>query len=271
MQYAFQVLRDGPMMVNRMNVEAMDLLSQGRGSEAIALLLKAQAADAQNPFTLNNLGVAYESIGEYDSALKAYDAAAARNSSEPAALTLDRESAGLPVSALAAASARRLNERMTKMGSAGANAAMLTARGIFAANANNWEAAKQDFLHAYSLNPSSAFSLNNRGFVAEMDGDLETAQFFYEKARKAGDAGARVGLATLQVAEGQKLLAVASDSDRQVDRELGRYSLERHREKGPIELTPRGDATSGGSAAPLEKPSSSDVAPAATLSVPQFQ
>jgi hypothetical protein len=32
---------------------------------------------------------------------------------------------------------------------------------------------------------ASAFSLNNRGYVAEMDGDLETAQFFYGKARKA--------------------------------------------------------------------------------------
>jgi len=271
MQYAFQVLRDGPMRVNRMNVEAMDLLSQGRGSEAIALLHKAQAVDAQNPFTLNNLGVAYESIGEYDNALKAYDEAAALNSSERAALTLDRDSAGLPVSALAAESARRLNERMTKMGSAGANASMLTARGIFAANANDWLAARQDFLHAYSLNPSSAFSLNNRGFVAEMDGDLETAQFFYEKARKAGNADARVGLATLNVAEGKKLFTIATDSDHQVDREIERYSSERHQEKGPIELTPRGDSTGGITAAPSEKPSSSDVPPSVTPTVPQLQ
>ena len=148
---------------------------------------------------------------------------------------------------------------------------MLTARGIFAANENNWLAAKQDFLHAYSLNPTSAFSLNNRGFVAEMDGDLETAQFFYEKARKAGDAGARVGLATLQVAEGHKLLAVAADSDREVDRELGRYSSERHREKGPIELTPRGDSIGGDSASPMGKQSSSDVPPAVSPSDPQLQ
>lgn len=270
MQYAFQVLRDGPMELNRMNVEAMDLLSQGRGSEAITLLNKAQALDARNPFTQNNLGVAYESIGEYDSALKAYNEAAALNSAEPAALTLDRDSAGLPVSALAAESARRLKERMTKMGSAGANAAMLTARGIFAANENNWLDARQDFLHAYSLNPSSAFSLNNRGFVAEMDGDLETAQFFYEKARRAGNADARVGLATVSVAEGKKLFTIATDSDHQVDRELERYSAGRHQEKGPIELTPRGDSTRD-SVAPSEKPSSSDVPPAAAPSVPQLQ
>jgi Flp pilus assembly protein TadD len=271
MQYAFQVLRDGPMMVNRMNVEAMTLLSQGRGFEAIALLRKAQDVDPQNPFTLNNLGVAYESIGEYDNALKGYEAATALNSLEEATVTLDRESTGLAVSTIAADSAKRLNERMRKMGSAGANAAMLTARGVFAANENNWDVAKQDFLHAYTLNPSGAFALNNRGYVAEMEGDLETAQFFYKKARMADDSGARVGLATLRVAEGKKLLAVASDSDHQVDRELERYSLERHREKGPIELTPRGDSTGGVTAEPSDKPSPSDAPPVVTPSVPQLQ
>jgi Flp pilus assembly protein TadD len=249
----------------------MNLLSQGRGFETIELLRKALALNAQNPFTLNNLGVAYESIGEYESALKAYYAAAALNSSETATLALDRDSTGLAVSTIAAESARRLNERMTKMGSAGANAAMLTARGIFAANENNWLAAKQDFLHAYSLNPSSAFSLNNRGYVAEMDGDLETAQFFYEKARQAGDANARVGLATLSVAEGKKLFTVAAVSDRQVDRELERYSLKRHLEQGPIDLIPRGGSVGGDTAAPSEKPSPSDAPPAPPASVPQLQ
>jgi tetratricopeptide (TPR) repeat protein len=156
------------------------------------------------------------------------------------------------------------------MGSAGANAAMFTARGVSAANENNWLAAKQDFLHAYSLDPSSAFSLNNRGYVAEMDGDLETAQFFYDKARKADDADARVGEATERVAEGKKLFTVALDSNHQVDGELERYSMERRRESGPIELTPRGD-TAGGDAAPSEMPSPSDAPTAAPPSVPQLQ
>ena len=267
MQSAFQELRDRPMMVNRMNVDALSLLSQNRGAEAVALLHRAQAVDPQNPFTMNNLGVAYEAIGEYESALKSYSAAAASNSSEPVVVTLDREWAGKQVSVMAAASARQLDERMTKIGSDRTNAAMLTTRGVFAANENNWLAAKQDFLNAYSLNPSSAFSLNNRGYVAEMEGDLETAQFFYEKARQAGDANARVGLATQHVAEGKKLFAVATDSDRQVDGELGRYSSERHRETGPIELTPRG---SGAEApVPSEMPSPSDAPSAAPSSVPQ--
>ena len=110
------------------------------------------------------------------------------------------------------------------------------------ANQNDWPAARQNFLTAYSLNPQSAFSLNNRGYVAERDGDLETAQFFYEKARNADDSSARVGLATRQFAEGQNLVSVAADSNEKVDSALDEYSRQRRRETGPIELTPRGGA-----------------------------
>jgi Flp pilus assembly protein TadD len=271
MQYAFQNLQDGPMRANWMNVDAMNLLSQNRGREAVALLRQAQSADPKNPFTLNNLGVAYEAIGEYDNALKAYDAAVAANSSEPVIVTADPKWRGKQVSAMAAASARRLDERMGKMSSGEANAAMLLLRGVSAANENNWLAAKQDFLHAYSLDPYSAFSLNNRGYVAEMDGDLETAQFFYDKAREARDATARVGFATQRVAEGVTLVDVAAESNHDVDGELDRYSQKRHQEQGPIELLPRGSSASGDGAAPLEKPSPTDVPPVEASPVPQDQ
>ena len=76
---------------------------------------------------------------------------------------------------------------------------------VSATNRNDWQAARQDFLKAYSLDPNSAFSLNNLGYVSERDGDLETAQFFYTKAQNAGDANARVGLASDSAAEGEKL------------------------------------------------------------------
>jgi Flp pilus assembly protein TadD len=271
MLYALKDLQDGPMFVNRMNVEALSLLSQNRGSEALALLRRALSVDPRNPFTLNNLGVAYEATGEYEKALKAYEKAAASNSSETATITLDPQWRGKQVSAVAAESARQLDERIRKLGAAKTNATMLTVRGVSAANENNWLAAKQDFLNAYSLDPSSSFSLNNRGYVAEMDGDLETAEFFYEKARKAGDADARVGLATQRVAEGKKLIAVAADSDHQVDGELERYSSERHRETGPIELTPRDDSTDGDAAPQSETPSPASAPPAAQSPVPQLQ
>jgi Flp pilus assembly protein TadD len=269
MQYAFESLQDVPMRVNRMNVDAMDLLSTNRGFQAVALLREALSLDPQNPFTLNNLGVADESIGDYDNALRSYGAAAESHSSEHVVVTLDRSWRGRSVSAMAAASAKRLEERMKKMDSAEVSAVLFTLRGVSATNQNDWLAARQDFLHAYSLDPASAFSLNNRGYVAERDGDLETAQFFYEKARKAGDSNTRVGLATDRSAEGKKLFTVATDSDHQVDGVLDKYSQDRRRQAGPIELTLRNNTPGGDSNVPPEKPSPSNVPPAVVPSATQ--
>jgi Flp pilus assembly protein TadD len=117
---------------------------------------------------------------------------------------------------------------------------MYTLRGVHAENANDWTEARQDFIHAYALYPESAFSLNNRGYVAEREGDLETAQYFYEKARRATDANARVAIATKLYAQGRPLVAVASDSNQKVDSALDVYSQQRKRQSAPVELTPRG-------------------------------
>ena len=61
MNTAFTGLKDSPMRVNRINVEAMRLLSANRGGEAAALLEQGRSLDPQNPYTLNNLGAAEES------------------------------------------------------------------------------------------------------------------------------------------------------------------------------------------------------------------
>ena len=239
MQYAFQSLQDSPMRVNRMNVDAMNLLTAGRRFESVALLQKALALDPRNPFTMNNLGVAEEAIGDYDAALRYYGSAAGTRSKETVVVTEEHSWRGRPVSSMAEANAGRLEERMKNVATDKAHAAMLALRGVTASNGNDWVAAKDDFLHAYELDPASAFSLNNRGFVAEMEGDLESAEFFYEKALRAGDAGATVGVATQHDAEGKKLLTVAEGSNRQVDTEIDKYSQQRRRETGPVELTPR--------------------------------
>jgi Flp pilus assembly protein TadD len=273
MQAAFGSLQDVPMHVNRMNVDAMDLLEQSRGFEAVALLHQALALDPQNPFTLNNLGVADETIGDFEDALRSYNASAQLHSSERVVVTLDRAWRGKAVSATAAASEKRLEERLKKMNGAEEHAVLLTLRGVTATNQNNRLAARENFLQAYSLDPRSAFSLNNRGFVAEMDGDLETAEFFYDKARKAGDSNARVGLATQHGAEGKRLTTVATESDHQVDGELDQYSQERRLQTGPIALTPRGAASDGDSSASPEEPSSPDAQPVPLPAqpVPQVQ
>jgi len=171
---------------------------------------------------------------------------------------------------MAADSAHRLEARIQKMDSAEVHAAMYTLRGVTATNKNDWLEARQDFLQAYALYPSSAFSLNNRGYVAEMDGDLESAQFFYDKARKADDSNVRVGLASLRSAEGRRLVSVAAESNQQVGGELDTYSQERRRQTGPIELTPRIDTLGGVSSLAPDTHSSSDtplaVIPAVALS-----
>jgi Flp pilus assembly protein TadD len=245
MKAALIDLKDRSMRVNRMNIDAMRMLQQERNFEAIDLLKQALALDPRNPFTLNNLGVANEAVSDLDSALRYYQESAAIHSSEPAAITLDKSWRGRSVSNMARTSARLLQRRMESGDMAEAKAVMYTLRGVRAENANDWASAREDFVHAYALDPSSAFSMNNRGYVAEREGDLETAQYFYEKARRADDARAKVGLATKLYAQGQPLTVVANDSNQKVDTALEAYSQQRRRETGPVELTPRGGTPEG--------------------------
>jgi len=104
-----------------------------------------------------------------------------------------------------------------------------------------------------------------------MDGDLETAEFFYGKARKAGDANVRVGLATQHVAEGKRLFLVATDSNQLVDNQLDKYSRQRRQETGPIELTPRGNGTAPDAGTPPETPAVPNQSPTPTPPAPQNQ
>ena len=236
---ALNGLSDGPMRVNHINVEAVALLSENRTSEAESLLQRAVSMDPHNAFTLNNLGVAKESVGDYEGALTYFDQAAQLRSSEVVVVTLDRAWRGKSVSQMAAESARKLESRLKNTDNPEAQAALLTVRGVSATNRNDWQAARRDFLKTYSLNPNSAFSLNNLGYVSERDGDMETANFFYMKAQQADDAKARIGLASSSLAEGQYLDAVAADSQQKVGGELDRYRQTRHAEPGNVELERR--------------------------------
>jgi Flp pilus assembly protein TadD len=242
MTFAFENLQEVPMQVNRMNVDAMMLLSQGRAFEASSLLEHALSLEPQNAFTLNNLGAADETIGDYSGALKYYNQAADSNSAAAVVVTENRNWSGRPITKMAAANAARLQKWMRSINPAVAEAALYNRRGVYATNENNWAQARQDFLRAYRLDPSSPFSLNNRGYVAEMDGDLESAQFFYQKAQQAGGAGSRIGAATDHAVLGETLSRVASDSTVKVNGALANYSRRKHVETGPIELTPRNGA-----------------------------
>jgi Flp pilus assembly protein TadD len=254
MMYALDTLKNVPMRVNRMNVLAIEMLSQDRGFEAESLLKQTLPLDPHNPFTLNNLGVAEEATGDFESALKYYDQAAESGSMEPIVITLNHSWRGKPVSEMAAKSAEDLRKRMRHLDLSEVRATMLEMRGVSAINQNDWSSAKADFLQAYSIDPDSAFALNNLGYSAERDGDLETAQFYYAKARKAWDANVRVGLATQSAAEGQHLSDVAGDSGRKVADELEAYSRTRREQQGPIELIPRNNGSNHPQGSPSKPP-----------------
>jgi Flp pilus assembly protein TadD len=259
MQAAFTGLQDAPMRVNRINLDAVNLLSEGRSFEAAGLLQQALSLDPKDPFTLNNLGAANEAIGDLGGAMKYYTASAYSHSHDPVAVTQDRAWRGKSVSEMAAANVMRLERRSQEGGPLETRAALLSEQGVFAENENDWATAKSDFMKAYALDPTNAFSLNNRGYVAERDGDLESAQFFYQKARQAYGANFPVGIATSLSAKGQALSRVAAQSGIQVDGALEVYSRERRGQPGSIELTPRGAGAVGAPALPPQQPSAPDA------------
>ena len=262
MMFALDTLKNEPMRVNRMNIEGIQLLNQGNGFEALMILKQALKMDPENAFTLNNLGVASEALGDYEEALRYYDRAAALNSTEPVIVTMKKEFRGKPVSKVAERSGNELRKRMRNMDVNEARARMLELRGVYEVNVNDWGDAKKDFLEAYKLNPSSAFTLNNLGYVSERDGDLETAQFFYARARTAQDARDRVGLATQSIADGSRLDAVANENTGAVSGQLRAYTQERREEKGPVELTPRyGSIQPDASAKPTTPPVAAPAPP----------
>lgn len=239
MKSALVDLKDLPMRINRQNIDAMRLLDQGRGFEALAQLKDTLRLDPNNVFTLNNLGVASESVGDLEGALKYYASAASSRSDDKVIVTADKKSRGRSVTSTAEASAKRVQKLIEKTNPSEASAVMYTLRAVYEVNQNNWDAARQDFMHAYTLDPQSAFSLNNRGYVAEREGDLESAQFFYEKARRAMDANARVGMSTALEAQNKPIGSVATSSNEKVDTALEAYSQQRHNQQAPAELTPR--------------------------------
>jgi hypothetical protein len=72
-----------------------------------------------------------------------------------------------------------------------------------------------------------------------MEGDRETAEFFYNSARNAGGATQIVGLATRRSAEGLKLAQVAVDNGTKVDTKVTQEREERRRRREPILLRRR--------------------------------
>jgi Flp pilus assembly protein TadD len=251
-------LTDQPLKVNHANVEAVRLLSQGRAPEADLLLQDTLKADSHNVFTLNNMGVAKEMEGEAQEALKYYDEAAAAHSDATAVVTVDKAWRGRPVSEMAQQSAKALRDRLARTNDANEQVSELNLRGVSAVNRNDLPAANEDFRKAYGLDPNNAFTLNNIGYVSELEGDRETAQFFYGRARQAGGANATVGVASRRTEEGRKLFAVAMDSDAKVGDKVTQDRNAVRRQHEPVVLRRRDNSIVDESAPPSAPAASPD-------------
>jgi Flp pilus assembly protein TadD len=238
--------------VNHANVESVRLLAQGRAVEADDLLEAALKQDPQNVFTLNNLGVAKEMQGEDQQALKYYDQSASMQSDQTAAVTLNPSSRGRRVSEMAASSARALRERLARADQIREQVAELNLRGVSAVNRNDLRTAEKDFRAAYNLNPQSAFTLNNIAYVSELDGDRETAQFFYDRAQRAEDSRAKVVVATQSSAEGASLFSVASDNNKKVEVQETKEQSALRKQHEPVVLWHRDNTPVDESAPPAQ-------------------
>ncbi len=232
-------MTNGPLEVNHANVEAVRLLGQGRAPEADLLLQQVLKSDPNNVFTLNNMGVAKEMEGEEQEALRYFDEASRAASDATVVVTTNRNWRGRQVSQMSQQNAKSLREHLSHEQDLPEQVAELNLRGVSAVNRNDLHTADADFRKAYALDAGNAFTLNNIGYVAELEGDRETAEFFYQQARQAGGASATVGVATRRTAEGRKLFAVAEDNDTRVEAKVTQERDALRRQQGPVALRRR--------------------------------
>ena len=234
---------DDQMKVNRLNVYAIGLLEKDRAPEADVALQKAIALDPKNPFTMNNLGYAKEKEGELQAAYRYYTQAAASGSREPVIVSIHPSWRGKPIDQIADANAKKVQRVMNKEEDVSAQVARLNLRGVSAINRNERGTARELFQQAYKIEPNNAFTLNNMGYLAEMDGDRETADFFYAKAQEASRSNAKVIAATRKSAEGKRVGEVASGSDTAVTKAQEATVEARRRQGGSNVELKRRDGT----------------------------
>ncbi|HZI58442.1 MAG TPA: tetratricopeptide repeat protein [Verrucomicrobiae bacterium] len=208
---------EGPMKVNALNSEALGLLNRDRAPEADVVLQQALKLDPNNPFTLNNMGFAKEKEGELEEAIKYYDRSAATNSREPIVIAFNKNWRGKPISDVADRNADDCRKELSKAQDLRDRVARLNVRGVSAMNRNDRKAARTSFEQAYKLDPNNSFAINNMGYLAELEGDKETAQSYYDQAQQAERARQKVMVSTRPELEGQTSGQVAAQSSTLVE------------------------------------------------------
>jgi Flp pilus assembly protein TadD len=230
---------EGPLKVNELNSEALSLLNRDRAPEADVVLQAALKIDPKNPFTLNNMGFAKEKEGEIESAIKFYDSSAATGSRDPIVIAFNKSWRGRPISEVAAQNAEKSRKELSKAQDMQARVARLNLRGVSAMNRNDRKTARQNFEQAYKLDPNNSFAVNNMGYLAELDGDTETAQSFYEQAQRAERARQKVMVSTRPEMEGQTVGHVAEQSTTLVESGFAARAEARRRSGAPPALRTR--------------------------------
>ena len=236
---AFEKVQNSDQQLNQINERTIALIQQGRTFEARNLLRSALPNHPRDPFLLNNLGYVMESVGDLKEAAKYYSAAASLHSTEKVVVTPRLKWQGRPISEVAAANAAAVTAQIARGDTPEAATARLNLRGVAALNDNQPQMARQFFLQAYQNDSQNAFTLNNLGYVAELAGDQESAQSYYEAARAGREANQKVTYSTRRDAEGSKIGNLADTNQGDVESTLKAMQESRRRSQRPVELIRR--------------------------------
>ena len=230
---------EGPLKVNELNSEALGLLNRDRAPEADVVLQQALKIDPKNPFTLNNMGFAKEKEGEIEEAIRYYDRSAATGSREPIVIAFNKSWRGKPISEVAQRNADESRKELSKTQDMQDRVARLNLRGVSAMNRNDRKTARDNFQQAYKLDPNNSFTVNNMGYLAELEGDKETAQSYYEQARRAKRASAKIVVSTRPEVEGHPVGQIAEQSTALVESSFAAQAEAKRRSGGPPALRTR--------------------------------
>lgn len=236
---AFQSSKTSVYQGNKANFQAMTLLEKGRVFEAERVLKDAIQNNPKNPFLLDSLGFVMESQGDLQSALQYYTEAADLRSDERVLLTPQKRWRGKTISEIAAHNAEEVKQSMAKGEDTAAQVARLNLRGVAALNHNNATDARKFFSEAYRIDPQNAFTLNNLGYMDELNGDRETAEMYYEAARVARQANERVTYATRPDAEGRRVGPLAESNQDAVEVTLKAIQQRKRQARRPVQLVVR--------------------------------
>ena len=251
---AFQSSKTSVSQGNKANFQAMTLLEKGRVFEAEAILKDAIRSNPKNPFLLDSLGFVMESQGDLQSALQYYTQAADLHSDERVLLTPQKRWRGKTITEIAAHNAEEVKQSLVKGEDTAAQVARLNLRGVAALNHNNAADARKFFAEAYQVDPQNAFTLNNLGYIDELNGDRETAEMYYEAARLARQANERVTYATRPDAEGRRVGPLAETNQDAVEVTLKAIQQRKRQARRPVQLVVRSTSVQPASNEPKQQP-----------------